>query len=164
MGTRSGSIDPAILQFIMNRDNIDINTMVDSILNKQSGMVGVSGVSSDFRDLEVAIGAKNDRANLALEIFKYDGKKLVASYAAALGGADAIIFTAGVGENDAAVREGICEGLEFMGAKLDKDKNLDRSYRGIREISTADSKIKILVIPTDEEYVIASDTKVLTGK
>jgi acetate kinase len=164
MGTRSGSIDPAILQFIMNRDGLDINAIVDGILNKRSGMLGVSGVSSDFRDLEAAQSENNDRAALALDIFKYDGKKLVASYVAVLGGADAIVFTAGIGENDSAVREGICEGLEFMGAKLDKEKNNDRSNKGARDISAADSKVRILVIPTDEEFVIASDTKELTEK
>jgi len=164
MGTRSGSIDPAILQFIMKRDGIDIDTMVDKILNKSSGMLGVSGVSSDFRDLESAQAAGNVRADLSLEIFKYYGKKLVASYAAALGGADAIVFTAGVGENDDSVRAGICSGLEFMGVKLDSDKNTDRSFRGARDISAPDSKVRILVIPTDEEYVIASDTAALTQK
>jgi acetate kinase len=159
MGTRSGSVDPAILQFLMQREGYDITTMVDKVLNKQSGMLGVSGVSSDFRDLHAASDT-NPRAKLALDIFAYDGKKLIASYAAALGGVDAIAFTAGVGENDDVVRAAMTEGLEFMGVKLDAAENAKRG--GERDISSPDSKVKILVIPTDEEFVIAADTQQLT--
>jgi acetate kinase len=162
MGTRSGSIDPAILQFIINRENMDVGTMVDKVLNKQSGVLGISGVSSDFRDLESAAADGNKDAQLALDIFCYAGKKLIAGYVAALGGADAIVFTAGVGENGPDTRAAMCEGLEFMGVKLDPDENAKRG--GERVISAPDSKIKVLVIPTDEELVIATDTMKLAKK
>ena len=157
MGTRSGSIDPALLEYIMGLENLDIHQMLN-VLNKKSGMLGVSGVSSDFRDLWAAKDEGNERAALALDIFCYDGAKLVASYAAAMGGCDAIVFTAGVGENDNRARAGICSYLEFMGIKLDAEKN---NVRGTVDLSAPDSKVKILCIPTNEELVIARDTKAL---
>jgi acetate kinase len=161
MGTRSGSIDPAILDFIMQRKGFTVWEMTE-VLNKQSGVLGVSGVSSDFRDIEAAAANGNKRAELALEIFRYSGKKLIASYAAALGGVDAIVFTAGVGENSAEMREAMCKDLAFMGVKLDAAENAKRG--GQRVISAVDSSVKVLVIPTDEELVIATDTKLLASK
>ncbi|MDR0818862.1 MAG: acetate kinase, partial [Oscillospiraceae bacterium] len=137
MGTRSGSIDPAILKFIMNREpGLDIDKMVDEVLNKKSGVLGVSGVASDFRDLDNAAADGNERAQLAVDIFRYEGKKLIGSYAAALGGVDAIVFTAGVGENSSEVRADMVEGLEFMGVKLDEAENAKRG--GERVISSPD--------------------------
>ena len=161
MGTRSGNIDPAILEFIMEHEKIDICEMT-SILNKKSGMLGVSGISSDFRDLEEAYEAGNERAALALEIFCYDGTKLIGSYAAALGGVDAIVFTAGIGENDDFVREQMCKSLEFLGFKFDLNKN---KARGIETtLSTPDSKVSVMIIPTNEELVIARDTEEIVSK
>ncbi len=155
MGTRAGDLDAGILEFLMNKYGYDIKEMVN-ILNKKSGVLGVSGVSSDFRDLEEAAEHDNHRAELALECFQYDVKKLVGSYAAAMGGVDAIVFTAGVGENDPATRMAVASGLEFMGVKMDAEANNCRGKE--REISAADSKVKVLLIPTDEELVIARDT------
>ncbi len=155
MGTRAGDLDAGILEFLMNKYNYDIKEMVN-ILNKKSGVLGVSGVSSDFRDLEEAAEHDNHRAELALECFQYDVKKLVGSYAAAMGGVDAIVFTAGVGENDPVTRMAIASGLEFMGVKMDAEANNCRGKETV--ISAADSKVKVLLIPTDEELVIARDT------
>ncbi len=159
MGTRCGNIDPAIIKFLMGKYNMTIDEM-DTYLNKKSGMLGVSGVSSDFRDLSAAAKEGNKRAQLALDIFTYNVKKFIGAYAAAMGGVDAIVFTAGVGENDSAVREASVEGLEFLGVKLDKELNKVRGEERI--VSTADSKVKILVIPTNEELVIARDTAELS--
>ncbi len=160
MGTRCGNIDPAIIRFLMNKYNMNIDEM-DAYLNKKSGMLGVSGVSSDFRDLSNAAAEGNERAKLALDIFTYNVKKFIGAYAAAMGGVDAIIFTAGVGENDCAVREASVEGLEFLGAKLNKE--LNATIRGKEKIvSTEDSTVKIVVIPTNEELVIARDTAELS--
>ena len=155
MGTRAGDLDAGILEFLMNKYGYDIKEMVN-ILNKKSGVLGVSGVSSDFRDLEDAASHDNHRDELALECFQYDVKKLIGSYAAAMGGVDAIVFTAGVGENDAVTRMAIASGLEFMGVKMDAEANNCRGKE--TEISAADSKVKVLLIPTDEELVIARDT------
>ena len=155
MGTRAGDLDAGILEFLMNKYGYDIKEMVN-ILNKKSGVLGVSGVSSDFRDLEDAAKQENHRAELALECFQYDVKKLIGSYAAAMGGVDAIVFTAGVGENDPATRYAIASGLEFMGVKMDAEANNCRGKETV--ISAADSKVKVLLIPTDEELVIARDT------
>ena len=155
MGTRSGDLDAGILEFLMNKYGMDIKEMV-SILNKKSGVQGVSGVSSDFRDLENAGKEGNTRASLAVEMFNYGVKKLIGSYAAAMGGVDAIIFTAGVGENSKAQRMDIASGLEFMGVKMDAQKN---DVRGKEAVITADdSKVKVLLIPTNEELMIAMDT------
>ena len=163
MGTRSGDLDPAVVEYLCGKLNKTVGEVL-TILNKKSGVSGVSGVSSDFRDLRAAKDAGNDRARLALDLFTYRVKKYVGSYAAALGGADAIVFTAGIGENDADVRESVATGLEYMGAKRDPEKNRARSGEPVREISAADSRVKILVIPTNEELVIARETREIVEK
>jgi len=155
MGTRAGDLDAGILEFLMNKYGMDIKEMV-SILNKKSGVQGVSGVSSDFRDLENAFKDGNVRAGLAVDMFNYGVKKLIGSYAAAMGGVDAIIFTAGVGENSKGQRLDIASGLEFMGVKMDAEANDVRGKEAV--ISAADSKVKVLLIPTNEELMIAMDT------
>ena len=155
MGTRSGDLDAGILQYVMNKYNMNINEMLN-VLNKKSGVQGVSGVSSDFRDLENAHKEGNERAGLAVDMFNYGVKKLIGSYAAAMGGVDAIIFTAGVGENSANQRLAIASGLEFMGVKMDAEANNVRGKETV--ISAADSKVKVLLIPTNEELMIAMDT------
>ena len=155
MGTRSGDIDVGVIEFIANKHDMTVGEAV-SMLNKKSGVLGISGVSSDFRDIEDAASKGNERAQLALKVFEYDVRKLIGSYAAAMGGVDAIIFTAGVGENGPELREAITSGLEFMGVKLDAEKNKVRGEERI--ISTEDSRVKVLVIPTNEELMIAMDT------
>ena len=161
MGTRSGDLDAGILQYLMNKYGMGIDEMLN-VLNKKSGVEGLSGVSSDFRDLENAAAEGNQRALLAEEKFAYEVKKYVGAYAAAMGGVDAIIFTAGVGENDKGIRAMVCQGLEYMGVKLDAEANNVRGKECV--ISTADSKVKILLIPTNEELMIAKDTAALTQK
>ena len=161
MGTRSGDLDAGILEYLMNKYGMDIKEMLN-VLNKKSGVEGLSGVSSDFRDLENAAAEGNQRALLAEEKFAYEVKKYVGAYAAAMGGVDAIIFTAGVGENDKGIRAMVCQGLEYMGVKLDAEANNVRGKECV--ISTADSKVKILLIPTNEELMIAKDTAALTQK
>ena len=160
MGTRSGDIDAGILEYLMNKYGMDIKEMVN-VLNKKSGVMGVSGVSSDFRDLEEAFEQGNERAGLAVDMFNYGVKKLIGAYAAAMGGVDAIIFTAGVGENSASQRMAIASGLEFMGVKMDEDANKVRGEE--RVISAPDSKVTVLLIPTNEELMIAMDTASLVG-
>ena len=155
MGTRAGDLDAGILQYLMNKYNMNIDEMLN-ILNKKSGVQGVSGVSSDFRDLENAHKDGNERAGLAVDMFNYGVKKLIGAYAAAMGGVDAIIFTAGVGENSASQRLDIASGLEFMGVKMDAEANNVRGKEAV--ISAADSKVKVLLIPTNEELMIAMDT------
>ena len=155
MGTRSGDLDAGILEYIMGKYGYDIKEMV-SILNKKSGVQGVSGVSSDFRDLENAHKEGNERAGLAVDMFNYGVKKYIGAYAAAMGGVDAIIFTAGVGENAASQRLAIASDLEFMGVKMDAEANSVRGKETV--ISAADSKVKVLLIPTNEELMIAMDT------
>ena len=158
MGTRAGDLDAGILQYLMNKHGMDIDTMLN-ILNKKSGVQGVSGVSSDFRDLENAFKEGNERAGLAVDMFNYGVKKLIGSYAAAMGGVDAVIFTAGVGENGIGDRAEIVKGLEFMGIKIDAEKN---NFRGEeRDISAEDATVRTLVIPTNEELMIALDTAAL---
>lgn len=159
MGTRSGDIDPAIVTFIMEKENLSVKEM-NNILNKESGVYGVSGVSSDFRDLSKAAEEGNGRAAAALKMFCYGIKKYIGSYAAAMGGVDAIVFTAGVGENDSKTRAGIVEGLEFLGVKIDAEKNKLRGEAV--DISAADASVSTLVIPTDEEMMIALETQRLT--
>ena len=161
MGTRCGDIDPAIVSFLMEKDKLDING-INNLMNKKSGVLGISGVSSDFRDIEDAANEGNDRAKLALDIFAYRVKKYIGAYAAAMGGIDAVVFTAGLGENSASMRESICEGLEFLGVKIDKEKNNIRGKETI--ISTEDAGVKIILIPTNEELMIARDTKTLVEK
>ncbi len=158
MGTRSGDLDAGILEYLMNKHGMDIKEMLN-ILNKKSGVQGVSGVSSDFRDLGSAAEQGNGRAALALGMFSYGVKKYIGAYAAAMGGVDAIIFTAGVGENDADQRMAIASGLEYMGVKMDPDANNVRGKEAI--ISAIDSKVKVLLIPTNEELMIALDTAAL---
>ena len=155
MGTRSGDVDATILEYLMGRYGYDIKEMLN-ILNKKSGVLGISGVSSDFRDLDDAAAKGNERAQLALDKFVYEVKKFIGAYTTAMGGVDAIVFTAGIGENSIDMREKICEGLECIGVKLDKEKN---NVRGKEvDVSAADSKVKVFVIPTNEELMIAMDT------
>ena len=161
MGTRSGDLDAGILEYLMNKYGMDSKEMLNE-LNKKSGVLGISGVSSDFRDLEEAAKAGNDRAQLALDSFQYSVKKRVGAYAAAMGGVDAIVFTAGVGENDAFTRRAIASGLECMGVKMDAEANNTRGHEAV--VSAADSKVKVLLIPTDEELMIAMDTAEIVGK
>ena len=156
MGTRCGDLDPGVMQFIMNKYGMNIDEMLN-VLNKKSGVLGVSGVSSDFRDLETAADEGNERARLALDMFDYWVAKVVGSYAAAMNGVDAIIFTAGVGENSATTRAGICKYLSYLGCEIDPEPNKKRGEDIC--ISTADSKVKLFVIPTNEELVIARDTR-----
>jgi len=155
MGTRSGAIDAAITEYIADQRGYS-GKRVENVLNKESGMLGVSGVSSDFRDLEVAAAEGNERAQLALDIFAYKVTKRIGSAAAAMGGVDAVVFTAGVGENSATMRAKIMEGLEFLGLKIDPVKNDVRGKERI--ISTDDSTNAILLVPTNEELMIALDT------
>lgn len=159
MGTRSGDLDPAVLQFICNHENIDVNEMLN-ILNKKSGVLGMSGVSSDFRDVREAADAGNERAIMALDAYRYRVAKYIGSYTAAMNGVDAITFTAGVGENDTQMREEICEYLGYLGVKIDSKKNAQARGKE-EEISTPDSKVKVYVIPTNEELAIARETKAL---
>lgn len=158
MGTRSGDCDPALLQFIMNKYGYSVDEMLN-ILNKKSGVLGISGVSSDFRDLESANEEGNERAGLALNKFAYEVKKYVGSYIAALGGVDVLTFTAGVGENSSSMRARICENLECFGIKICEKRNSVRGEEAL--ISTDDSKVKVYVIPTNEELMIARDTKAI---
>jgi len=155
MGTRSGNVDPASLQFIMNHDNIDINKMLD-ILNKESGLLGLSGLSSDMRDVEKAAEEGHHDAQVALDVLNNSIKKYIGAYAAAMGGLDVVVFTAGIGENMPKLRREVMANMEFLGAKIDLEKNEVRGK--IRDIATDDSRVRILVIPTNEELVIARDT------
>ncbi|MCD7904467.1 MAG: acetate kinase [Clostridiales bacterium] len=161
MGTRCGDIDPAIVKFLMDAENLSA-AEVDSLMNKQSGVLGLSGVSSDFRDLGDAAEKGNKRARIALDAFHYRVAKFIGEYLVALNGADAIVFTAGLGENSGSSRQAICDYLTFLGIKLDPEKN---SQRGKAQcISTEDSPIKVYVIPTNEELMIAQDTnKLING-
>ncbi len=154
MGTRSGDIDPALIPYIMEKTDKSASEVIN-VLNKQSGLLGVSGFSSDLRDIEAEAEAGNERAELALQIFSKKIKEYIASYAADMGGVDAIIFTAGVGENSDVVRGRVLEGLEFMGVEWDRDLNAIRGDE--RFISTPNSPVKVLVIPTNEEVMIARD-------
>ena len=155
MGTRSGDIDAGAVTYIMEKEGLDA-TGISNLLNKKSGVLGIFGESSDMRDLEAAVKAGNPKAILAENMYFYRIKKYIGAYAAALGGVDVIVFTGGVGENQATARWGACEGLEFMGVKLDAEKNKVRGEEMV--ISTDDSKVKVVVIPTDEELMIATDT------
>ena len=155
MGTRSGDIDAGVVQFLCNTYGWDVNECLN-VLNKKSGVLGISGVSSDFRDLEN--GAKEGNADCALarDKFAYEVAKYVGAYAAALNGLDVLTFTAGVGENDKAIREAVCQYLGFLGVKIDPEKNAQRGFENC--ISTPDSKVQVWVIPTNEELMIAQDT------
>ena len=156
MGTRSGDVDLGVVTFLMEKEMIG-SASVSTLFNKHSGVLGISGISSDMRDIEHAIADGNERAKLALDMYEYRIKKYLGSYAAALGGVDVIIFTGGVGENMSEMRESVCSGLGFMGVEI--DTVLNAKSHGVEVlISTPDSKVKVVVIPTDEEYMIASDT------
>ncbi len=156
MGTRCGDVDPMVITYLAEKEGLDAKGM-DDMITKKSGLLGLSGVSSDLRDVEQAAEKGNHRAQLAEDILYYGVKKYIGAYAAAMGGVDAIVFTAGIGENSSKGREQICSGLEFMGVRLDKERNAARGKE--RFISTDDSPVKVMVIPTDEELVIAKDTK-----
>ncbi|GAB6138446.1 acetate/propionate family kinase [Halanaerobaculum tunisiense] len=158
MGTRCGDVDPATVPFIMEQEDLSPQEM-DDLMNNQSGLLGVSGVGSDCRDVEEAAENGNHRAQLALDMFVYRVKKYIGSYTAAMNGVDALVFTAGIGENSIDMREKICQDLDYLGVEIDSTKN---DIRGeVQEISTADSEVKVYVIPTNEELVIARDTKEL---
>jgi acetate kinase len=155
MGTRSGGVDPAVITFISEKEGITADEVIN-ILNKKSGVAGISGVSSDFRDLAEAEAQGNERAALALKMFAWRVKYYIGAYMAEMNGADAIVFTAGIGENDIDMRKQICSDLDGLGVELDEEKN---NVRGEERIVSKDSsKVKILVIPTNEELMIAQDT------
>ena len=156
MGTRSGDIDGGAITFLEKKLGLDADEM-SNLLNKKSGVLGITGISSDMREIESANDEGNERAKLALDMYSYRIKKYVGAYAAAMGGCDIIVFTAGVGENQASMREDVCKNMEYMGVKLDVEKN--KTIRGEEAIiSTPDSKVTVCVIPTDEELMIATDT------
>ena len=162
MGTRSGDLDPAVVECIANNEHLTPSETLN-VLNKKSGLLGLSGVSSDMRDVRSAAAEGNGMAKVTLDIWAYRIRKYIGAYAAAMGGLDAIIFTAGIGENDGEGRAEVLEGLEFLGVKLDAEKNA--KVRGVEaEISAPDSKVKVWVIPTNEELAIARDTLMLTSK
>lgn len=158
MGTRSGDIDPSAIEFIANKENLDMAGILN-VLNKKSGVEGISGVSSDFRDLEAAANDGNERAQLAIEMFAYRVAKYVGSYVAAMNGVDVICFTAGIGENTGFIRQKVCDRLGFLGITLDEEKNAMRGEE--IKISTDDSKVDVYVIPTNEELAIARETVAL---
>ena len=154
MGSRCGAIDPAVVPFVMEKENIPVNEM-GNWMNKNCGFLGVSGVSSDLREITAAIDSGNKRAELAYNILAYQIKKYIGSYTAAMNGLDCVVFTAGVGENDARLRALALENMDYYGIKIDPEKN---NTRGCMDITGEGSKVKVLVIPTNEELVIASDT------
>lgn len=161
MGSRSGDIDPSAVTYIMEKLGLQPQEMAE-YLNKESGALGISGVSSDMREVEAAAAEGNKRARLALEMYSYRIKKYIGAYAAAMGGVDIIVWTAGVGENQTDIRENSCKGLEFLGIKIDSEANNTRGEEAI--ISAPDSKVTVCVIPTDEELMIAKDTMALLKK
>ncbi|WP_286952970.1 MULTISPECIES: acetate/propionate family kinase [Aminobacterium] len=161
MGTRAGDVDPQLLTFLAEQEDIDPKAM-NHILNKESGLLGISGISSDLRDIEEEAAKGNKRAELAESMLYYGIKKYVGAYAAAMGGIDALVFTAGIGENSARAREMVCKNMEFLGIKIDSEKNNVRGNEAV--ISTDDSRVKVLVIPTNEELVIARDTRDIVSK
>jgi len=158
MGTRCGDIDAAILPFLMRKENLNADQL-DAIMNKQSGVYGMTGISSDFRDIEGAAEKGDEKAQVALDAYVQKVKKYIGSYAAEMNGVDAVVFTAGVGENGIEIRESIASNMEFLGMKLDKEANKVRGKE--RVISTEDSAVKILLVPTNEELMIARDTLTL---
>jgi acetate kinase len=161
MGTRCGDLDPGIMTYVMEREDIN-RTGVNSLINKHSGLLGVSGVSSDMRELEEAAGKGNERAQLALDMFHYRVRKYIGAYAAAMGGVDTVVFTGGIGENSDVSRYEIAKGLEFLGLSFDKEKNA--GVRGQEKIiSTDESRVTAIIIPTNEELVIARDTAAIVG-
>lgn len=160
MGTRCGDMDPAIVTFLQNEGGMSAKD-VDSLMNKKSGVLGLSGVSSDFRDIENAAAEGNTRAQLALDVFHYRVRKYIGSYAAAMGGVDAIVFTAGLGENSPETRYEVCRGLEFLGIEINEEKNKVRGK--LTDISADNTDVKVFLIPTNEELMIARDTKEIVG-
>ena len=163
MGTRSGDLDLAVLLYIMEKEEIGLDA-ARTLINKHSGVLGVSGVSSDMREIEdQAFDENNSRAQLTLDMYDYRVRKYIGAYAAAMGGIDALIFTGGIGENADTTRRGVCKGLEFLGINI--DEKINTGLRGKEaNLSTADSSTKVLVIPTNEELVIARDTKEIVNK
>ena len=160
MVTRCGDIDPSIVTFLMKKENLSPDE-IENILNKQSGVQGISGLAPDFREIEAASYGESKRAQIAIKVFTYEIASYIAKYAVAMGGIDAIIFTGGVGENQINIRKWICEKLQFMGVKIDTEKNNMRGEE--KQISAQDSKVKIYVIPTNEELMIAKETARLIG-
>jgi acetate kinase len=158
MGTRAGDLDIGAVTFIMEKEELGMRS-TNSLFNKHSGMLGLTGVSSDMREIEKAAAEGNERAKLALDMYSYRVKKYIGSYAAAMGGIDILVFTGGIGENDDDVRERSTSGLDFMGLELDRDKN--RGFRSEGDISTESSRVKVMVIPTNEELMIALDTETI---
>lgn len=161
MGTRCGDIDPAVVSFIMEKENLNTK-QIDELMNKKSGVLGLSGVSSDFRDIEAEAEKGNKRAQIALDSFHYKVAKYIGEYTSSLNGVDAIVFTAGLGENSKSSRKEICNYLKWLGIEIDEEKNAKRGEE--IDITTASSKVRVLVIPTNEELVIARDTKELLDK
>ena len=162
MGTRAGDLDIGAVTFIMEKENIGLST-ANTLFNKHSGLLGISKVSSDMREVEAAAAANGEGAQLAMKMFDYRIKKYVGAYAAAMGGVDIIIFTGGIGENNMRVRRNLCSGLEFIGVELNHKKN-DVNYSRLEVVSTPESKVKVMVVPTDEELVIALDTETIVTK
>lgn len=162
MGTRSGDVDLGAITYLMDKLNLSVADL-NTIINKKSGVLGVSGVSSDMRDIEDAIAKGNERAKLALDMFEYRLLKYIGAYTAALNGVDVIVFTGGIGENQTITREYICKGLSYLGVKYNKELNAKSRGEEV-EISTPDSKVRVVVIPTDEELTIATDTMNLVTK
>ena len=160
MGTRCGDIDPAIVPYLMKKENLTPDE-IDTIMNKKSGLLGVTGISSDYRDAEAAMNEGNERAKLGIDMFRYQIAKYIGSYVVALGGCDAIVFTAGIGENNGGHRAAICEYLECLGVKLDKEFNKQATCGVTGTLSTPDSAIRVELIATDEEMVIARDTRAI---
>lgn len=160
MGTRCGDIDPAVIEYIIAKTGWTVYEVLD-YLNKKSGVLGISGVGSDFRDLTKAMYEGNKRAELAIDVFSYRVKKYIGAYAAAMGGVDAIVFTAGIGEHTPEVRERVVNGLEFLGVEFDNKLNYNVKRGKLTELSTPSSKVKVLLVPTNEELVIARETKEL---
>lgn len=161
MGTRCGDIDPAIVTYLQDKENLSAQE-VDNLLNKKSGVLGLSGISSDFRDIEDAVKEGNEKAAVTMDVFNYIVAKYVGAYAAAMNGLDAIVFTGGLGENNHEVRRDVCKYLEFLGVKIDEEKNQCRGVE--RDFSAEGAKIRTLVIPTNEELMIARETKNLLKK
>lgn len=157
MGTRSGDLDPAVLEYLMGKKGYDVHRMTE-YLNKECGVKGISGVSSDFRDLEAAMENGNERAKLAIDMFSYRVKKYVGSYSAAMGGLDCLVFTGGIGEHTVCVREAVCKDMEFLGVELDSKLNKNAPRDTEYEISSKKSKVKVFIIPTNEELYIARET------
>ena len=156
MGTRSGDVDLGAITYLMDKEHLD-SAAISELVNKKSGVIGISGVSSDMRDIEKAIDEGNPRAKLAMDMYNYHIKKYIGSYAAALNGLDVLVFTGGVGENQAGTRQYVCEGLSYLGVEIDSALNAKTRGEEV-ELSTPNSKVRVVVIPTDEEFMIASDT------